>query len=419
MFQDIGELLTLEGAQHKGARSVSETDLSLLTQAVIICDQGKIVWIGPQSAFKASLLQAWGGEKQAEFISLNGRTVLPAFVEPHTHLIFAGDRAHEFEWRIQGQTYQEISAKGGGIRFTVSETRQASADTLLRLAQQRCDRFYRQGVTTLEVKSGYGLDMNTELRSLQVARALKGPRIVTTYLGAHSRSPDFPDLDSYINMMCDEVLPRLARDKMADRVDMYIEDGFFTSHHARKYFQRARDLGLAVTGHCEQLSDSGGADVLLEFAAQSVDHVVFINPQTLERVAKSHTTAVLLPTSDFYLRVEYPKARALIGAGARVALSTDFNPGTSPTQDLSLVGVLARLEMKMTLPEVITAYTLGAAFALGKQNQVGSVTVGKDCDFVVLSGSWSELFYSVGEHPIARVYQAGEQVVNNDSTIKT
>ncbi len=409
VFTEIGEILTLKGAADKDARRVSEADLSILVEAVLVSFNGKIVWLGSRSEFKSSLLDSWGGEKSAEFVSLNGKTILPSFVECHTHLIFSGNRAHEFEWRIQGQTYQEISAKGGGIRYTVNETRKSSESELLEHAQARADIFLRQGVTTLEAKSGYGLDVETELRSLKVARSLKGPRIIATYLGAHSKSPDFPDLDSYLEMMCEKVLPRVAHEKLAERVDIYIEKGFFTLGQARKYMQKARDLGLGIAAHVEQLSEMGGTDLTLSFAPQSVDHLVFVNDATIRKITESSTTAVLLPGSDFYLRMQYPPARKLIDAGARVAISTDFNPGTSPTQDLSLIGVLSRLEMKMTLPEVLVAYTLGAASALGKARELGSLEVGKMCDFNMLSGSWRDLFYSVGQHPVESVFQAGQR----------
>lgn len=409
VFLDIGELLTLEGAAAKAARRVAEPDLSIISDAVVVSVDGKIAWVGPRAKYSASVAKSFGA-KVSDTISLDGQTVLPGFVECHTHLIFAGSRANEFEWRMQGQTYQEISAKGGGIRSTVSETRKASKQELIALAQPRVDRFVRQGVTTLEVKSGYGLDADTEIRCLEVARVLQGPRVVTSYLGAHSRPPEFDDLDKYVQLMCEQILPRIAREKLADRVDIYVERGFFTPAQAKKYFDCARRLGIGITAHVEQLSESGGVDAAIEFQPQSLDHLVFANDAQIRKLAASETTAVLLPASDLYLKMEYPRARAMIDAGVRVALSTDFNPGTSPTQDLSLIGVLARLQMGMTLPEVISAFTIGAAFALGGGQDLGSIQTGKSCDFITLAGSWRELFYSAGEHPIQHVYRSGERL---------
>jgi imidazolonepropionase len=206
-------------------------------------------------------------------------------VECHTHLVFAGDRSQEFELRIQGKSYQEIAAAGGGIRHTVDETRRATREQLQFLAEKRAARFARQGVTTLEVKSGYGLDLLTELKSLEVARALTGPRIRTTYLGAHSKSPEIPDFDGYMDFICSEVLPQLPG--RADRVDIYVEKGFFSASQLERYFRKAQELGLKLTAHVEQLSDSGGAEAALKFSPQSLDHLVFASDSLIAALAKS------------------------------------------------------------------------------------------------------------------------------------
>ncbi len=404
VFEDISELLSLRAAAAKGGRRVTEDDLSIVKKAAIVAVDGQIVWTGPRAELHSDTLKSFGTDP--EFISLKNKTVLPAFVEPHTHLVFAGNRAHEFEWRMQGQTYQQIAAQGGGILSTVKATREADEVTLRKLAQKRADKYVAQGVTLLEVKSGYGQDLETEIKSLKAARALTGPDIVTTYLGPHSRSPDHADLESYMQKICGEILPRLVNEKLADRADIYIEKGFYSTGLARTYFETSKALNLPITAHVEQLSDFGGTALALEFNPQSVDHVVYIGPEVIATLAKMETTAVLLPASDFYLKMRYPPARELIDAGARVALSSDFNPGTSPTQDLSFVGVLARIEMKMTLPEVIAAFTFGGAAALGKHKQLGSLEPGKRCDFLTLEDGWRDLFYSVGHHPVDSVWKA-------------
>lgn len=403
IFKNIGELLTLEGAARKGGRHIVEADLSITKDAVLVEDQGVIQWVGPASAFAKQNFAA------GEDIDLHGATVLPGFVECHTHLVFAGDRSEEFEWRMKGATYKEIAEKGGGILSTVRATRAASVSDLKSQAQKYADDFLRQGVTTLEAKSGYGLSLESELKCLRVMKDLRGPKIVPTFLGPHSRSPDFSDLETYMVHIVNEILPQVAKEKLAERADIYIESGFFTPALARTYFQACKALGFRTTAHVEQLSVFGGTELALEFEPDSVDHIVYIENSTIERLAKMKTTAVLLPASDFYLKMRYPPARELLSAGARVAISTDFNPGTSPTRDLSLVGVLARLEMKMTLPEVIVAYTLNAASALREDHQRGSLEVKKSCDFNVLDCNWRELFYSVGSHPIRAVYRNGEK----------
>lgn len=411
VFHNIGELLTLAKAARKQARGpMGDADLSILTDAVLVASQGRIVWCGTRAEFNEALLSQWSQGREAERVDLGGRTILPAFVEPHSHLIFAGNRAHEFEWRMQGQTYQQISAQGGGILSTVRATRAASDEELFNSAQARAEVFLRQGVTTLEVKSGYGLDHDTELRCLRIAGRLRGPRIVRTYLGAHSRSPDYQDLKSYVAAMCERTLPQIARERLAERVDIYIEKGFFDLNLGRRYLQCARDLGFAVTAHVEQLCWVGGIELAVELGAQSADHAVYASEEGLKRLAASETTAVLLPTSDFYLRMDYPPARKMLDQGVRVALGTDFNPGTSPTQDLTLTGLLARLHMQMSLPEVIVALTLGGAHALNKGAELGSLEEGKSCDFSMLPGSWRDLFYSVGHHPVAGVFKEGVRV---------
>lgn len=411
VFTNIGCLLTLEGAAKKQGRRITESDLSEIHDAVLVCREGRVLWSGPKSSYRPNeVLKDCDEGCKVEIISLAGLTVLPGFVEPHTHGVFAGNRAQEFEWRMAGQTYQEISVKGGGILSTVSATRQASFDELQSLAQRRVAHFLEQGVSTLEVKSGYGLDLETEVKCLKVIRSLVGPRIVATYLGAHSRSPDHPDLQSYMEFMLSQVLPKIVSEHLADRVDIYVEKEFYDLNLARQYLDKARELNLPITAHVEQLSDSGGTRLVLEYGPQSVDHVVYLSEADIKRVAQSSSTAVLLPASDFYLKMCYPSARSLIDQGARVALSTDFNPGTSPTQDLSLIGVLARLEMKMSLAEVLSAFTLGGAHALGLADLAGSLTVGKQCDFAVLNGSWRELFYSVGHHPVVATYRSGNAI---------
>jgi imidazolonepropionase len=408
LLRDIGELVTLAPAAAKQGRHIGVADLGVLKRASLLIENGRIAWIG------SKLPKEWAREGLRE-ISAAGRTVMPAFTECHTHLIFAGHRQHEFERRNLGASYQEIARAGGGILHTVSETRAASLATLKLEGQRRAARFVRQGVTTLECKSGYGLDFTSERKILKAAAALVGPRVVTTYLAAHALPPEFSSYRAYLDHLMSVDLQRMAREKLAARVDIFIEDGYFSIADGRPYLQKARELGLQIVIHAEQMTRTGATRLAVELGALSADHLVQVNDEDIRALASSQTTAVLLPTSDLYLRMKYPPARAMLDQGVRVALATDFNPGTSPTQDLSLVGVLARLEMKMSLPEVLSAYTLGAAYALGLQNEIGSIEVGKSCDLVELDGEWSELFYQVGYHPISRVWKMGRTLRMSES----
>lgn len=397
-------ILTLSGAAAKGGRRVVEEDLGFLEKASLVVEDGRIAWIGPHAKLPKSFA------KGAREIDLRGSMAMPGFVECHTHLVFAGDRAEEFELRNTGVPYQEIAARGGGIVSTMRKTRVASAAALAKDAQARADFFVRQGVSTVEVKSGYALDLKNEIKVLEAAGRIAGPRVVRTFLGAHALPPEFKSYEEYLDFLSRDVLPVLKKKKLAERVDVFIEKGFFPREASENYLRRAREMGFAAVVHADQITLSGGTETALKVGALSADHVIQITEAEIRALASSETTAVLLPAADLYMKCAYPPARALIDAGARVALATDFNPGTSPTQDLSLVGLLARLEMKMTLPEVIAAYTVGAAHALGLGNEIGSLETGKAADFFVSSEDWRQMFYSVGASVSRRVFVAGRPV---------
>lgn len=399
LLTNIAELVTMAPAAYKQGRGTSENDLGVIKNAAVLVRDGRVLWTGPEKKLSKKILSELK-IKSAKRVSCEQQALLPAFVESHTHLVFAGDRTDEFELRNQGVGYKEIAARGGGIAKTMRATRDCPAKVLQQMAQQRLDRLIAQGVAAVEIKSGYGPDGESEMKILKVAASLKGARVVRTFLGPHTVPKEFHSADVYLAYLENEVLPQVAKKKLAERVDIYIEPGFFTAQQGRRWFAKAQKYGLKIVAHVEQLSHSGGLQEALLANCQSVDHVVHLNETDITTLAKSQSTAVLLPTSDFYLRVAYPPARQLIDKGVRVALATDFNPGTSPTLDLSLVGVLARLEMKMTLPEVLAAYTLGGAYALGLADEFGSIEVGKQAKFAKVIGSWRELFYQVGHHPV-------------------
>lgn len=406
LYSGIDQLLTLEPAARKQGRHILEEDLGIIRRGAFLVDQGKVIWVGARK----SLPKKFHQDKIKE-IDLDVATVLPGFVECHTHLVFAGDRAAEFEMRNQGASYQEIARRGGGILSTMRQTRSASRQQLLTLAEARAREFVMQGVTTLEVKSGYALNKKDELKMLEVATKLveqkKAPRVVRTFLGAHALPPEFQSYEAYLTYLAEDVLPVVAQKKWAERVDVFIENGFFPFEASKQYLEKAKSLGFSVVVHADQLSLSGGSEAAMQLKALSADHLVCVGEAQIEKLAQSDVTCVLLPAADLYMKINYPPARALIDAGARVALATDFNPGSSPTQDLNLVGLLARLHMKMSLPEVIAAYTVGAAHALNLQAEVGSLSVGKYADFSCTDLDWKRLFYSVGERGMSSVYSRG------------
>lgn len=400
VFKGIGQLITCAPAAVKGGRRATSEDLGVIESAAVVASGKKIAWVGPENELPARY-------RRVRAVGLRGGVVVPGFIECHTHLIYAGNRAGEFERRNQGESYQSIARGGGGILSTVRATREATEQQLARIAQKRVDRFLRQGVTTIEVKSGYGLTLKDEMKMLRAARALKKARVVPTYLGAHAVPKEFTSADAYVDQLITD-LPKVA--KLARRVDAFVENGYFSAETTRRYLRAAADLGMSASIHADQLTLSGGSRLAIEMNATSADHLVQLGSREIAELAGSEVTCVLLPSSDLYMDCAYPKAREMIDAGARVALSTDFNPGTSPSQDVALVGILARVRMKMSLPETIVAYTVGAAHALGLEKEIGSIEVGKSCDFSVLTGGMEELFLDVGHMPIARTFCQAREV---------
>lgn len=405
LLKNISTLLTLQEARRKDGRRITEADLGILQKQSVLIEKEKIAWMGPTGKLPKEFAR-----KKIKEHDMKGLTVMPGLIECHTHLIYAGNRAAEFEMRNQGVSYQEIAAKGGGILSTMKHTRESSLKQLVQEGQKRVNHFISQGVTTIEMKSGYALNLKDELKVLQAAQNLEGVRTVSTFLGAHALPPEFKTYESYLEFLADQVLPVVKKKKLAGRVDVFIEKGFFPKEASEKYLRRAKEMGFDVLIHADQMTLSGGSEVAINVEALSGDHLLQITNKEIQALAKSNVTCVMLPSADLYTRTKYPPAKELIEAGARVALATDFNPGTSPTQDLNLVGLLARLEMKMSLPQVISAYTVGAAFALNLQNETGSIEVGKCADILCTPQDWRCMFYSVGEVVEKKVFSRGKLV---------
>ena len=409
LIRGIGQLLTLEGAWKKSGRHINEEDLGCINKSALLMDQGVILWTGLESKLKSGLkILSESQRKNIREINIQGQTVLPGWIECHTHSIFAGNRWSEFERRCQGDSYQEIAKRGGGILSTMNATRAISKKELLLLSQKRIQEFLNQGVTTVEVKSGYALDLKNEIKQLEVARLLKGPKIIATFLGAHAKPPEFQTNEDYLQFLSEKVLPEIKKKNLAERVDIFIEANFFEGSAAENYLQLAKKLGFSIVIHADQLSLSGGTQLAVELEAKSADHVIQIGESEIESLAKSETTAVLLPMADLYMKCPYPPARKLIDKGARVALATDFNPGSCPSQDLQLVGLLARLNMQMSLPEIISAWTVGPAHALGLQN-TGTLQKGFRADLQIIDIDWQGLFYKAGSNPTTQVYVQGRK----------
>lgn len=383
---------------------VSENFDSHQSKMAMIIENGLISWIGPQG--KIPKKEKFKGE-----LDLKKKKILPAFIECHTHSVFAGSRADEFEMRNNGVSYLDIAKKGGGILSTMKNTRKASLSDLVETTQKRVNHFLKQGVATVEIKSGYALDLKNEIKTLEVLQKIKKARIVPTFLGAHAKPPEFDSYSAYLKYLAEEVLPVVKKKKLSNRVDIFIEKNFFEVPEAKDYLSAAKRLGFEVVIHANQLSLSGGAELALELEAMSADHVIHLTDETINYFARNKTVAVLLPAADLYMKCPYPPARKLIDSGATVALATDYNPGSCPTQDLSLVGLLARLEMKMTLPEVFQAYTINAAKALGIDQEEGSLKVGKRANFISTEAELTDFFYSAGAMPDHDLFIRGNRTL--------
>lgn len=395
LLKNISKLLTLKSAALKRARKTHERDLSIEQNKSLLIEKNKIIWIGDLSRIPKEYKK-----KIKKDYDLKNKTVMPGLIECHTHSVFSGSRSQEFELRNQGVSYQEIAARGGGILSTQNAVDKASPKELLRLTQNRVNQFIRQGVSVIEIKSGYGLDLKNEIKCLETLKKLKGAEVVPTFLGAHAIPKNHLDENEYLDFLKFKVLPQVKKKKLARRVDIFIEKGFFSKEAAKNYLRYCQEQGFQIVIHADQLSLSGGTLLANELGAISADHIIQISENEIQCLAQSEVTGVLLPLADLYMKCAYPPARQLIDAGARVALATDFNPGSCPSQDVMMVGLLARLEMKMSLPEVISAYTLGAAWALGLESYYGSIEQGKAANFSILSGDYQELFYSSTSNPI-------------------
>jgi imidazolonepropionase len=393
----VSRLVTLESDVGRGP-------LGVIERGAIAARAGRVVWVGPEDALAAQV-----DLSGAQMVDAGGCAVLPGFVDSHTHFVFAGARAEEFQLRHAGVSYEELARQGRGILSTVRATRAASDDELADLAYTRLRSFAAHGTTTVEGKTGYGLDTANETRCLALMNALAEkpalPAVVPTFLGAHTIPPEFrssqDDRARYVDLVVQEMLPAFTG--KARFCDVFCEATAFTVEETRRILERARELGYLLKLHANQLGPSGGARLAAELGATSADHLDFASDEELDALRQANVTATLLPGCSFSLSTPYPTARRFYGHGLRVALATDFNPGTSYCESMQMMIALAVSAMGMTLDEAITAATLSGAWALGMEDEVGSLAPGKRCDLVILTGrDERELAYHFGVNLVAR-----------------
>jgi imidazolonepropionase len=370
--------------------------LDVVEDAFILCGEGRIVSVGRMRDL---------GSLDYDVVEVDGRglAAVPGLVDCHTHAVFAGSRAAEFELRSGGASYEELHAAGGGILSTVAATRAAGEESLRAALALHRSWMLASGTTTFEAKSGYGLDRDTELAMLRVVRDAGG---VPTWLGAHAVPPEFPDGDSYLDFALTEVLPEAA--EVAEAADVFLERGAFDTAQARRYLEACRAAGLRLRLHADQFTEGGGIPLAVELEAASVDHLEATRPDGVRALAQSDVAAVLLPAAALVLGRPMPPARALVDEGAIVALATDFNPGSAFCESLPLVCALGCTQMKMTPAEALAACTVNAAHVLGRADRVGRLATVYDADIVLLDSSdWRDLAYHLGGNHIAAVIRGG------------
>jgi imidazolonepropionase len=410
LIENLSEIATATGTTPR--RGDDQRKVLRLRDQEVLCRDGRIAFGGTPEERR----QRFGDLAGAERLDGRGGTLVAGFVDPHTHLPWAGSREEEFAMRLAGSTYQEIAAAGGGILSTVAATREASEDELRRLVARRLDLMLAHGTTTAEAKSGYGLNLDDEIKQLKAIREASDAHavdLVPTLLAAHEIPPEHRAArERYVDLVCEEIVPAAAEAGLARFCDVFCENGVFTVDESRRVLLAGVRWGLAPRLHADEFEDSGGARLAAELGALSADHLIAISEPGVEAMAEAGVTAVLLPgTSFFLMKHKYAPARRLVEAGVPIALATDCNPGSSHTESIPMVFVLAVFELGLTIEESLTAVTLNSACSLGLGEEIGTVEEGKRADLVLLDApNLLHLAYHYGINPVRAVVKAGRVV---------
>ena len=412
ILSNPAQIVTVDTKGKNYKRGVELSDIGVITGHSVVVENGLIKDIIPNSSVSKISSQ--------EIISTDDKIVLPGLVECHTHSVFAGSRSDEFRMRLQGKSYEEIAAAGGGINSTVKAVRSSSGGDLFNLAESRVWNFIKQGVTALEIKSGYGLDFDNEIKILNVINKLKSLfpiDVISTFLGAHTIPPEFrSNRKGYLELLTKKMIPYVAENKLAEFCDGFCESTAFSSDEIGEIFSAASSNGLRLKLHTEQFNNIGGLETAVSRNAVSVDHLEVITNGDIGKVASSDTTAVLLPGVSFFLGYDYAPARSLIDSGAIVALATDFNPGSSHINNINMIMCLAALNMKLSIEEIISAYTINAAKAVCREDRIGSIEIGKKADFAVFDArEYSDIIYNAGNNLNIMTIKNGEIIYKSPS----
>lgn len=406
LIKNAAQIVTPLG--HTALKGAAMKEVQIYENTSVLIEDGRIKAIGNDPSWEANV----PADKQ---IDATGKTVLPGFVDSHTHFVFGGYRADEFLWRMEGMTYMEIMERGGGINNTMQATRNASAEELIDHSLDILNKMLAFGITTVEGKSGYGMDHDTELRQLEVMKELEKRQpveIVRTFLGAHSIPPEFKGRNQeFLQFLVDEVMPEVKQKDLAQFCDIFCEKGVFSIEESRKFLQQAKDMGFDLKIHADEIVTLGGAELGAELGCHSADHLLHASEEGIKALANSDTVATLLPTTAFCLKEPFAPARKMIDAGCAVALATDFNPGSGFTNSVPLMIALGVIYMGMTAEEAITALTLNGAATVGRADQIGSIEEGKQADIVILQyPSYKFLPYHTGVNIVETVIKKGKVV---------
>jgi imidazolonepropionase len=418
LITGASQILTLRGRAPR--RGATLGDVGLLKNGALLANDGLIVAVGPREKVEAHPLAS-----KAHKLDATGRVVLPGFVDSHTHLVHAASRSEEYELRIRGASYEEIAKRGGGILNSVARLRAAASNALKQRALAALQLFACYGTTTIEAKSGYGLDAVSELKILHLHKELSAAQpldIVSTFLGAHVIPAEFRGRASgakeYISLLVDKLIPQVAAEELAEFCDVFCERGAFSVPQAKLILEAGKRHGLKPRIHAEQLSHTGATQLAVKLGASSCDHLEKINRADIRALAKSNTVSTLLPGCDFHLGLkQYAPARALIDAGAIVAIATDYNPGTSPTVSMPMILSLACTQLRMTPAEAIAASTINSAFSLARHKHIGSVEVGKLADIAIFDvDDYREIPYYFGMNTCHTTIKRGKIIYSRSSS---
>ncbi len=413
LIKNIAKLVTVDGNGKLFKAGIEMQNIGVQSNSAFLFSD-KIEWIGTND--EADFLLSENKINPDNIIDAKNSAIIPGFVDSHTHIVFAGNRSDEFARRLRGATYKEIAEEGGGIQTTVRATRNASIEELYENGKKLALSALSYGTTSIEIKSGYSLNLEGEIKQLRAIKMLKEDlpmNVVSTFLGAH----DFPieyknNRQKYIDIICNEMIPLVAEEKLAEYCDAFVDEGYYTIEQGEQIFETAKKYGLKIRMHADELADVDAAELATKVGAVSADHLLFVSDKNIELMKNAGTVATLLPGTAYFIRMPYAPARKIIDSGCITAIATDCNPGSSFTENMQLILSLSVINMKMTAEEALSAATLNGAYSINLADKTGSIEVGKNADFIIIdSDSYSDIFYHFGINHAKEVYFKGKKVV--------